>query len=77
MRVYETREWVIEKLYRNYATSSPEIEWTCCKGVICGHARRQGISREGLAVYALDGFRHPELKGRAFVVEQSGSLRFL
>lgn len=69
------------KLYGNiaqaraYDKSAPEIEWTCCPNVICGHARRIGLDRStGLAVYRLSSFRHANLTGASVVVGHEGEI---
>lgn len=62
------------KVAREYATSSTEVEWSCCSGMICGHARRTGVSTDGLAVYRLSGFRHPAMTGMSVVIAEDGSM---
>lgn len=59
---------------REYKCSVPEIEWSCCPGVICGHARRTGVNADGLAVYRMSGRRHPAMTGASFIVDPSGIL---
>jgi hypothetical protein len=60
---------------RGYSTSLPEIQWSCCGNVVCGTARRTGLDPStGLAVYALDGFRHPPMRGMKVVVGRDGLL---
>ena len=60
---------------RAYDTSIPQIEFSCCPGVICGNGRRTGLDRStGLAIYRLDGFRHPELRDTRVIVDRDGQL---
>lgn len=60
---------------RPYGKAESEIEWTCCPGVVCGHASRQGCDHStGLAVYRLTGFRHPAMTGILCVVDRDGFL---
>lgn len=60
---------------RLYEVSQPEIEWTCCPGVICGHASRRGVdTKTGCAVYRLSGRRHPAMTGKEVIVQEDGTL---
>jgi hypothetical protein len=61
---------------RKYEHSVPEIQWSCCPGVICGSARRTGVTpgQDDLAVYRLSSQRHPQETGRSVVVAEDGTL---
>lgn len=59
---------------RSYKCSEPEIEWSCCNGVVCGHASRTGCNADDMPVYRLSGVRHPAMTGTHCVISDDGTL---
>ena len=59
---------------REYKCSSPEIEWSCCSGVVCGYASRTGCTADHLAAYRLSSIRHPAMTGASCIVAEDGTL---
>lgn len=59
---------------RTYKCSEPEIEWSCCVGVVCGHASRTGCNADDMPVYRMSCGRHPAMAGTRVVVSEDGTL---